>query len=728
MKKTPFQNSRFAAFRGILVGLALVLITLAAYGQVGQFDFVHYDDDRYVFQNPHVLTGLKPENIVWAFQALHAGNWHPLTWLSLMADAQLFGKNPGGYHLVNLLFHLLNILLLYSVLRMTTGSTWRSAAVASLFALHPLHVESVAWVAERKDVLSTFFLLLTLLAYAWYVKMPGYKRYLPVFLCFALGLLAKPMVVTLPFVLLLLDYWPLKRWTIGFGANPAKSEENPAAKSIGGLLYEKLPLFALTVGSILVTLLAQQADIVAMQHLPLPLRISNALVSYCDYLLKTLWPIPLAVLYPHPEVIPFWQAVAAALILLALTALAVRNARSRPYLLVGWLWYLGTLVPVIGIIQVGVQSMADRYTYIPLIGIFIAAVWLLPEWTNRQGVQKYILPTLWLATAAFLFTVTQFQLEHWRNSKALFSHTLAVTKNNFVMLTNLGALLAAEGNLPDAISQYGEALKIRPDDLEANYNLGNLLLRQGKFRDALPFYGAAIRSKPDFAPARNNLGIALGQNGEQEKALDQFREAVRLDPGYQEARNNLEISLAMLEKAKKPTLPNPPTETGKTGESLRQGLPLTADSEFKAGIALVEKGDLAGAIDRFKAALKRDPNLYDANVHLGLSLGHQRNFDEAIPFFKKAIQLNPKRIEVYNGLGVALASSGKIDEAIAQLKTAIRLDPRFAKAHNSLGVILAKSGKIEEGLSHLQEAVRLQPDYPEARKNLEIVQSIKAGN
>ncbi|MDP3096541.1 MAG: tetratricopeptide repeat protein [Syntrophales bacterium] len=725
MKKTLLQDSRFAASRGALISLALVLITLAAYWQVGQFDFVHYDDDRYVFQNPRVLTGLKPENIVWAFQTLHTGNWHPLTWLSLMADAQLFGLNAGGYHLVNLLFHLLNILLLYSVLRMTTGSVWRSAAVASLFALHPLHVESVAWVAERKDVLCTFFLLLTLLAYARYAKTPGYKTYLPVVLCFTLGLLAKPMVVTLPFVLLLMDCWPLKRLAIGVGAKPAKSEGNPAAKSIGGLLYEKLPLFALTAGSILVTLLAQRAEIVAMQRLPIPLRISNALVSYCDYLLKTPWPIPLAILYPHPEGIPPWQAIAAAVILLTITALAARTARSRPYLLVGWLWYLGTLVPVIGIIQVGVQSMADRYTYIPLIGIFIAAVWLLSEWTSRPGYQKYALPTLWLATAAFLFTVTQAQLEHWRNSEALFSHALAVTKNNYVMHTNMGALLAIRGNLPGAISQYGEALKIRPDDLEANYNLGNLLLRQGKFGEAIPFYGAAIRSKPDFAPARNNLGIALGQNGEQERALDQFREAVRLDPGYQEARNNLKIALARLEKTKEPILPKPPAEAAKTGDTLRQGVPVTADAQLKAGIALVEKGDLAGAIDRFKAALKRDPNHYDANVHLGLSLAHQRNFDEAIPLFRKAIQINPKRVEIYNSLGVALANTGKIDEAISQLKKAIKLDPHFAKAHNSLGVILAKSGKIEEGLSHLQEAVRLQPDYPEAKKNLEIMQGIK---
>lgn len=723
MKKTSLRDSSFAVSRGALICLALALLTVAAYWQVHTFDFVSYDDDRYVLQNPHVHTGLKPENIGWAFKSMHASNWHPLTWLSLMLDAQIFGLNAGGYHVVNLLFHIFNTILLYIMLHAMTGAPWRSAAVAVLFALHPLHVESVAWTAERKDVLSTFFMMLTLSCYVRYARTPGYKTYLPIVFFFALGLLAKPMVVTLPFVLLLLDYWPLKRFGLDISAKPLKDEANATAKKMGRLLFEKLPLFGLAAISVVVTLLAQRAEIVTMQYLPVSLRISNALVSYCGYLGKAIWPIPLTVLYPHPEFIPLWQTIGATTILVTITALAVRTVRRHPYFLVGWLWYLGTLVPVIGIIQVGVQSMADRYTYIPLIGIFIAAVWLLSEWTNRPGYQKYVLPAVWIAMTAFLFTVTQAQLEHWRNSKALFSHALAVTKNNYVMHTNMGALLAIKGNLPDAISQYGEAIKIRPDDLEANYNLGNLLLRQGKFQEAIPFYGAAIRSKPDFAPARNNLGIALGQSGEQERALDQFREAVRLDPGHQEARNNLKMALTRMEKAKEPILPKHPAETAKTDPETS-----TADAQLKAGIALVEKGDLAGAIGRFKAALKRDPNLYDANVHLGLSLAHQRNFDEAIPLFRKAIQLNPKRVEIYNSLGVALANTGKIDEAISQLKKAIRLDPHFAKAHNSLGVILAKSGKIEEGLSHLQEAVRLQPDYPEAKKNLEIVEGIKARN
>jgi tetratricopeptide (TPR) repeat protein len=718
MKKTSLRNSSFAVSRGAVICLALALMTVAAYWQVTTFDFVSYDDDRYVLQNPHVNTGLKPENITWAFKSMHMSNWHPLTWLSLMLDAQLFGLHAGGYHVVNLLFHIFNTLLIFIALNAMTGASWRSAAVAALFALHPLHVESVAWVAERKDVLNTFFMMLTFFSYVRYVRTPGYKTYLPIVFFFALGLLAKPMVVTLPFVLLLLDYWPLKRFALDAGAKPLKYGVKATAKKMGRLIFEKLPLFGLTAISVVVTLSAQRVEIVTMQYLPVSLRISNALVSYCGYLAKALWPIPLTVLYPHPEFIPPWQTIGATTILVTITALAVRTVQRHPYFLVGWFWYLGTLVPVIGFVQVGVQSMADRYTYIPLVGVFIAAVWLISDFTDRPGYKKYLLPAFCTAIAGFLFTVTWTQLGHWRNSKALFSHALSVTKNNYVMHNNMGALLAIQGNMQDSIFHYNEALKIRPDDLEANYNLGNLLLRQGKFNDSIPYYGEAIRSKPDFAPAHNNLGIALGQSKDLERAVEQFREAVRLDPGYQEARNNLKFALARLEKPKEIVLPKTSAETAKTDRE-------TAEEEVKAGVSLATKGDLVGAINHFKEALKLNPNHYDANVHLGLSLSLKQNYDEAIVHFRKAIQINPKGPQIYNSLGVALANTGKIDEAISQLKKAIQIDPNFAKAHNSLGVILARMGKIDEGLSHLQKAVRLQPNYEEARKNLEIVQSIK---
>ena len=724
MEKTSIGNTRFTVTSRAVVCLVLALITIVAYWQVYRFDFVNYDDDRYVFQNSYVNTGLKSENIVWAFKTMHTSNWHPVTWISLMVDAQVFGLNAGGYHVVNLIFHVLNTILIYLVLNAMTGAFWRSAAVAALFALHPLHVESVAWVAERKDVLSTFFMMLTLWSYVRYVKTPGYKTYLPIVLFFILGLLSKPMLVTLPFVLLLMDYWPLRRFSLDLKAqnvNGGKEETNALTKNIGRLIYEKLPLFGLTVASIIVTIAAQKYEIITMQYLPIPLRISNALVSYYGYLAKTIWPIPLAVLYPHPEAVPTWQMLGASVLLFTITALAVRTARRHPYFLVGWLWYLGTLVPVIGLVQVGVQSMADRYTYAPLIGIFITVVWLLAEYTDRLEYKKYILSAISIIMTGFLITVTSTQLDHWKSSNALFSHALSVTKNNYVMHNNMGALLASQGNMQESMSHYNEALKIRPDDLEVNYNLGNLFLRQGKYTDAIPYYQQAIRSKPAFAPAHNNLGIAFGQSGDQENALAQFREGVGLDPGFQEAQNNLKKALAKQEKPKEIVIPKTSATTATSDVN-------TVEGEVAAGVSFVKKGDLVGSMNHFRNALKLDPNHYEANVHMGLSLAYTQKFEEAIRHFRKAIQINPRMPEVYNSLGVALANTGKMDEAITQLKKAIRLNPKFAKAHNSLGVILAKKGNLDEGISHLQEAVRLQPDFQEARKNLDIVQSMKARN
>jgi tetratricopeptide (TPR) repeat protein len=500
-----------------------------------------------------------------------------------------------------------------------------------------------------------------------------------------------------------------------------KEAEKRRVKIMGQLVYEKLPLFGLAILSVILTLVSQRQEIITMQYLPMPLRISNAIVSYCGYLAKTVWPFPLAVLYPHPEFIPTWQMLGATVLLITVTVLAVRMARRYPYFLVGWLWYLGMLVPVIGLVQVGVQSMADRYTYIPLTGIFIAAVWLISEIAGRLKYKKYILLAVSIVFLGFLFAVAQKQISHWRNSQSLFSHALFVTKNNYVMHTNMGALMAGQGNIQEALSHYNKALQIRPDDLEGNYNLGNLYLRQGRFRDAIFYYGEAVRSKPDFAPAHNNLGIALGQSGDRTKAVEQFRKAVSLDPGYEEAQNNLKIAQAIQDKSKETVLAKDSTTTAITDQE-------SADGQVEAGLSAVKKGDLAGGIDHFRKALKLDPNHYEAHVHMGLSLAFRQNLDEAIIHFRKAIQINPKPPEAYNSLGVALAKAGKMEEAVTQLKEAIRINPKFAKAHNSLGVILAKNGKIDEALAYLQEAVRLQPDYQEAKKNLDIVQNIKAAN
>ncbi len=374
--------------REILICLFLVLATLTVYWQVGNYEFVNFDDDKYIIENFHVQKGLTRDSVIWAFTATHVSNWHPLTWLSHMLDFQLYGLNPSGHHLTNVFFHLVNTLLLFLVLKLMTGALWRSGLVAALFAVHPLHVESVVWVAERKDVLSTLFWMLTLWAYLGYTKRPGVKRYLVILLAFALGLMAKPMLVTLPFVLLLLDYWPLKRIELGQSAIglPAASQPSTIANKPGAqafrLLLEKTPMFVLAAVSSVVTFIVQKSGgaVGALETYPFKIRMANALLSYVIYLKKMIWPQNLAVFYPHPgQSLPMWQAAGAGLLLVVVSIAVIRAGRRYPYLPVGWLWYVGTLVPVIGLVQVGDQAMADRYTYVSLIGLFIVVAWGVPD-------------------------------------------------------------------------------------------------------------------------------------------------------------------------------------------------------------------------------------------------------------------------------------------------------------------------------------------------------------
>lgn len=703
-------------YRLMYVCLILVILTLFTYWQVRNFDFVNYDDDKYITNNRHVNTGLKIENIEWASQSTQASNWHPITWVSLMVDAELFGLKAGYFHLANLFLHILNSLLLLLVLYKMTGALWRSAAVAVLFAIHPLHVESVAWVAERKDVLSTFFMMLSLWAYIHYVGKPGFKRYALVFILFALGLMSKPMVVTFPFVLLLLDYWPLQRFSL-YNANELPS--NSGRKVIAGLIYEKIPLFLLAGISVILTIIAQGAEITIMQKIPLELRIENALVAYCGYIVKMIWPSSLAVLYPYPEFISLWQVLGAVILLMFISGLAIYTVNRFPYFVVGWLWYLGTLVPVIGLVQVGVQSMADRYTYIPFIGLFVVLVWVVSDITARLPYRKYVLTVVFTIIVSLLVLVTWSQLGYWKNSYVLFNRALAVTEKNYVMHCNLAVLLAGEGKVQDATFHYNEALRIKPDDADTNFNLGNLLAGQGKLEEAIVRYHAALVSKPKFAMAYNNLGIAYVQTGNGEKAIEQFSEAVKIDPNYLNAQENLKTALSRQEKLKESTSIK---KTEKT-ESVN-----TFQGHMEAGNSLLGKGDLDGAINHFKAALKLNPDNLNAHVSIGLALGYKHNFEEAITHFRKAIKINSKIPEIYNSLAVALSYTGRVDEAIIQLKKAIEINPQFAKAHNSLGVMLAKKGKIDEGIAHLREAVKIDPGYLEAKKNLELVSSMKRSN
>ena len=456
----------------MLISLLLVVATFAAYWQVHEFDFVGFDDDSYIYENQQVQHGLSLDNLIWAFTTVTVSNWHPLTWLSHMLDFQLFGMDSGKHHLGNLFFHIVNTLCLLFVFKKMTGSFWKSAMVAGLFALHPLHVESVAWVSERKDVLSTFFWLLTMWAYLVYVKRPSLPRYVPVVLFFVLGLMAKPMLVTLPFVLLLLDYYPLNRLSF-----PLLSEKYKV-KGFATLVLEKLPLIILAVLSSVMTYYAQQKGgaVATLDGIPLSLRIANSLVAYISYIGKMIYPAHLACLYPFSKMLPWWKVAAAGLVLVAITVMTFRSARKRPYMIVGWLWYLGTLVPVIGIVQVGSQSMADRYTYVSLIGIFIMIAWGIPELISGIRLKRTGLPVAAVALLCVLWGLTWHQAGYWRDSQTLFEHALSVTSENDTMHYDLANAYKNQGRLDQAVPHYLQTLRIKPDHEKAHNNLGSALL------------------------------------------------------------------------------------------------------------------------------------------------------------------------------------------------------------------------------------------------------------
>ena len=546
--------------RELLVCLFLVLATLTVYWQVGNYEFVNLDDDMYITENSHIQEGLSRESAAWAFTTTRLANWHPVTWLSHMLDFQLYGLNPRGHHLTNVFFHLVNTLLLFLVLKWMTGALWRSGFVAALFALHPLHVESVAWVAERKDVLSTLFWMLTLWAYLRYVQRPDLKRYLLTLLFFALGLMAKPMLVTLPCVLLLLDYWPLERIQLGQAAisrtvpgPPAIIADTPRKQAFR-LLFEKIPLFFLAVVSSVVTFLVQKGGgaVGALEAYPVRIRVANTLFSYVKYMVKTIWPSNLAVFYPHPgQSLPIWQAALAGLLLVVVSAVVIRAGRRYPYLPVGWLWYVGTLVPVIGLIQSGDQGMADRYTYIPLIGLFIIISWSVSEfgtnWRHRRIVFALTASTLLLA----LSVCTLLQIRYWKNDITLFTHALKVTEENFVAHNNLGAALARQGKLKDAISHFMEALRISPHYERAHFNLGLARDKQGEIDEAIVHFSEALQIKPDYPEAHNGLGVALARQGRLEEAIAHFRAALQLQPDNGMARANLDLATELVGKTTK---------------------------------------------------------------------------------------------------------------------------------------------------------------------------------
>ena len=514
--------------RSFLICLLLALIILAVFYQVYSFSFVNFDDPAYIYKNPNIQTGITVKTIEWACATGYAANWHPLTWLSHILDWQLFGSNPAGHHITNLIFHIANTLLLFFVLKQMTNAIWQSAFVAALFALHPLHVESVAWVTERKDVLSAFFWLLTMWAYVRYVKNPKLKWYLILLILFALGLMSKPMLVTLPFVLLLLDYWPLNRF---------KSKRSPAY-----LVVEKIPLFAMVIASSIVTFIVQKKGgaVAEIIGLPLKFRICNALISYGEYISKMIWPSRLAVFYPHPGFsISFFYAAISAVFLLAVTIIVFRLAKNHKYLVTGWFWYIGTLVPVIGLIQIGNHAMADRYSYITLTGLFIIIAWGMPQLLIKWRYKKiaFVLSATLIILAMSI--CTHFQLRYWRNSLTLFQHTLDVTKNNYVAHLCIADALFEQNKLNEALYHYSEVVRLQPASAAALKRLATSLCYTGKADESVIYYERAIKIEPNNADTYNNLGVAFCMQGKFDQAIPCFNRALQINPQYVGARDNL---------------------------------------------------------------------------------------------------------------------------------------------------------------------------------------------
>jgi len=679
-------------------------VTLAAFWDLHSNGFIKLDDPDYVTANAQVRKGLSAESMAWAFTSTDAANWHPLTWLSHMLDIQLFGMDAGRHHLTSLLLHALNAILLFLLLTRMTGALWRSALVAALFALHPLHVESVAWIAERKDVLSTLFWLLTLFSWLAYVRSKKTTPYILALVLYALGLMAKPMLVTLPFTLLLLDYWPLNRL-----AFPLRTH----SKELKGLWVEKAPFFALSAASCVITMIVQKSGgaVATLTRLPPADRLTNAVWAYAAYLGKTVRPSALAVFYPHPHAGLSMGSTAAAFILLVCTTVfALRLGKRAPYLPFGWLWYLGTLVPVIGLVQVGDQAMADRYTYVPLIGIFIAAVWVLAEIVKGNRALRLAVSAAAAVALAVLFFLTRAQTGYWSGDEALFGRALQITSNNWLVHNQFGLYLFDKGKTKEAIAHYNEAVRINPESpavqsnlglaLVANrqveagiehytqalrlkpdaplisYNLGQALLKMNRFSEAIPCYEWALKFLPALADAHISLGIAFDGVGRTPEALEQFRQALRIKPDSAQALNAL-------------------------------------------GIGLGKMNRLPESIQRLEEAVQRDPDFVDARINLGISLNSADRSAEALEQFRQALRIKPDSVQALDNLGVALLKLNRVPEALERLQQALRTDPNSAEAHFHLGIALIRTQRLEEAQEHFQQALRINPGLTGPRIGLD---------
>jgi tetratricopeptide (TPR) repeat protein len=684
----------------LFITASLVVTTLIAYEPMRHNEFINYDDTLYITKNPNVNEGITRESVIWAFTKQYAANWHPLTWLSHTLDCQIFGLSPFWHHLVSLIFHTTNALLLFWILTNITGTTWASAFVAAVFALHPIQVESVAWAAERKTVLGGLFWLLTILAYIWYTKRPSTGRYIVVFLVYGLCIMTKPVVVTLPLALLLLDYWPLERlnWV-----------SRPAGKTVpaGRLLIEKVPLLVLSAVLVVATLIAQRSEgvVVLLENFPLDYRISNMFISYINYIGKMIWPSRLAVLYPflHANIIKS-TAVVCTLLFVLISVLSIYIGRRRKYAAFGWLWYVGTLVPMAGLVQVGSQAMADRYMYISMLGLLIIAAWAVKELVGNRPRWRIVAAVSAGVVLSSAIIITRMQVKHWQNSITLFEHTLKITENNPIAENNYGCALFDEGRVTEAIQHLSNAVRISPTCFDARKNLGKVLLRQGKLNEAIACFNELVKRRKESAEVYYNLAVASGMQGKYDDAIKYYAKTLDMDPKYPDAHGRMGTALLAAGRTKE--------AIAQLNEAVRIN-PDQVEAYINLGKAYSQLGKYEPAIQNWLRAVQLDANNVNTLNNLAWLLATADNIsvqaaNKAIEFAQRACELKGyNEPELLDTLGAAYAAGGRFNDAVTTARQAV--DVAKARGREDL------AGEIENRIKLYQSGQRYRQKQNDSR-------------
>lgn len=664
---THIKNLLFE-YKAIIIGIFLIVSTSIVYWQLGGHEFINFDDTLYVTENPQVKSGITMEGITWAFGFTDRAYWHPITWLSHMLDCELFGEAPGMHHLMNLFFHLLNSLLLFTVLKSMTGSYWRSGFVAALFALHPVNVDTVAWISERKNLISTFFWLLTMLAYTGYVRKPNVYRYLAVLCFFMLGLLSKPMLITLPFVLLLLDYWPLGRIQLFVSPDSSQGKDTKAWKNNKAvflkIVLEKIPFFILAVFMIVlsITSFRHHSDVISTDVVSIQIRLANALVSYVHYILKMIWPSNLTIYYPFPLHISMIEISVTGIILISVSSFFILKARSCPYCIVGWLWYLGTLVPVSGIVQAGLwPAMAERWAYVPFIGLFIIVSWGSYDLYSRIFNRKIVFGVSLFIILTFLGVLAWKQTACWENDYKLFSHAIQVNDKNSIAYSNLADVFFKEGDFDNALLNYSKSVSLNPNDLTTRNNYAIALLRDGKFNESVEHFQAVLKRLPDDEQLYIGLGIAFTKLGEYFEAIKSLTGALRVNPE------------------------NPETH-------------------FQIAVLFGETGNIDEAIFHYRKALRISPDYTDARNNLRIVTDRKNRIERAIQVLQEQIEIDAENTIILQKLAALHSQKADYGKAHDYLERIVRIQPENADGYYNIACVYARQGEVEKSIQWLNKA------------------------